>query len=47
MDASQLNLVVLLALLGFAGILAIIVAAISSRTLRDEGLRRTIKRWLR
>jgi hypothetical protein len=47
MDATQLNLVVMLAILAGAGMLAVLVALLSSRTLRHEGLRQVVKRWLR
>jgi hypothetical protein len=46
MSATQENLLVLLAILGMACVLAVIVGALSSQTLRDEGLRRVVKRWL-
>jgi phosphotransferase system glucose/maltose/N-acetylglucosamine-specific IIC component len=47
MDSTQLNLMVIVAVLAAAGVFAIIVAALSSRTLRDEGLKNLVKRWLR
>jgi hypothetical protein len=47
MDAAQLNLLVMLAILAGAGVLAVLVALFSSQTLRREGLRGVIKRWLR
>jgi hypothetical protein len=45
-DATQLNFAVLLVLLVIAGVFAVLVGALSSRSLREEGLRRVIKRWL-
>lgn len=47
MDATQLNLMAILAVLAGAGVLGVLVAVLSSQTLRDEGLRRVVKRWLR
>ena len=47
MDATQLNLMAILAVLAAAGVLAVVVAFLSSQTLKDEGLRRVVKRWLR
>jgi hypothetical protein len=46
MDAAQQNLLVLVLILSIAGVLAVFVGVLSSRTLRDEGLRRVVKRWL-
>jgi hypothetical protein len=47
MDAMQLNLMVMLAVLAGAGVLAVLVAVLTSQTLRQEGLRQVVKRWLR
>ena len=47
MDATQLNLTVLAVVLAAAGVFAVFVAALSSRSLRDEGLKNLVKRWLR
>lgn len=47
MDATQLNLMAMLAVLVVAGVFGVLVAVLSSQTLRDEGLRRLVKRWLR
>lgn len=47
MDATQLNLMAILAVLVAAGALGVLVAVLSSQTLRHEGLRRVVKRWLR
>jgi flagellar biosynthesis protein FliQ len=47
MDATQLNLMVILVVLVVAGVLGVVVAVLSSQTLRDEGVRRLVKRWLR
>ena len=47
MDATLLNMMVLLLILGIAGVLGVGVALLSSQTLRDVGLRRLMKRWLR
>jgi hypothetical protein len=46
MSATQENLLVLIALLGMACLLALVVGVLSSQSLRDEGLRRVVKRWL-
>lgn len=46
MDSTQENLLVLLLLLGVAALGALVVGTLSSRTLREEGLRRLVKRWL-
>lgn len=46
MDATQLNFAVLFALAVMAGAFAILVGLLSSRSLREEGLRRVVKRWL-
>ena len=46
MDAGQLNLLVILAVLAGAGVLAVLVAVLSSERLRQEGLRQVVKRWL-
>jgi hypothetical protein len=46
MDATQENLLVLLVILAMAGVLAVLVGVFSSQSLRDEGLRRVVKRWL-
>jgi hypothetical protein len=46
MDATQENLLVLLILLGVAALGALVVGILSSRALREEGLRRLVKRWL-
>jgi len=47
MDATQLNLMAMLAILAAAGVFAVLVALLSSQTLRHEGLRQVVKRWLR
>lgn len=47
MDAAQLNLMVMLAILGGASVLAVLFALLSSQRLRHEGLRQVVKRWLR
>ena len=46
MSATQENFLVLIVLLGMAGLLALVVGILSSQSLRDEGLRRVVKRWL-
>jgi hypothetical protein len=46
MDATLLNFVVLFGLALLAGVSAIAVGLLSSQSLREEGLRRVIKRWL-
>ena len=46
MDAAQQNVIVLMLILGGAGLMAVLVGVLSSRTLRDEGFRRVVKRWL-
>lgn len=46
MDATQLNFVVLFVLVAFAGVFAVVIGLLSSQSVRDEGLRRAIKRWL-
>jgi len=46
MSAAQENFLVLAAILGIACVMAVVVGALSSQTLRDEGLRRVVKRWL-
>ena len=46
MSATQENLLVLIALLGMACLLALVVGVLSSQTLREEGLRRVVKRLL-
>jgi hypothetical protein len=46
MNATQQNMLVLLLLVGVAGVFAIIVGVLSSQSLRDEGFRRVVKRWL-
>jgi hypothetical protein len=46
MNATQQNMLVLVLLLGMAGVFAILVGVLSSQSLRDEGLRRVVKRWL-
>ena len=46
MNATQQNLLVLLLILGVACVFAILVGVLSSQSVRDEGLRRVVKRWL-
>lgn len=46
MNATQQNMLVLAVLLGMACVFAVIVGFLSSQTLREEGLRRVVKRWL-
>lgn len=46
MNATQQNLMVLMLLAGSATLFAIVLGLLSSRSLRDEGLRRLFKRWL-
>ena len=46
MNATQQNMLVLVLLLGMAGVFAVLVGVLSSQTLRDEGLRGVVKRWL-
>ena len=46
MDATQQNLLVLIGILGAAGVGAIVVATLSSQSLREQGLKRLVKRWL-
>ena len=45
-DATQQNLLVLTAILGVAGFGAVFVAILSSRSLREKGLKGLVKRWL-
>lgn len=47
MNATQMNLMAILAVLAVAGVLGVLVAFLSSQTLKNEGLRRVVKRWLR
>jgi hypothetical protein len=47
MDATQQNLLVLVVLGLAAALFALLVAVLSSRSLRDEGIKRLVKRWLR
>ena len=47
MNAASQNLLVLFAVLGVAGVGAVVVALLSSQRLRHEGLRTMVKRWLR
>ena len=46
MDATQQNMLALVAIVGVSVVFALVVAALSSRSLRDEGLRKLVKRWL-
>jgi hypothetical protein len=46
MNAAQQNVLVLALLFGASAIFALLVGVLSSQTLRDEGLRRVVKRWL-
>jgi len=46
MNATQENLMVLGVLVGMASLGALVVGLLSSETLRQEGLRGMIKRWL-
>jgi hypothetical protein len=46
MDATRENLIVLGLLVLFAAAGAIVVGALSSETLRRQGLRQLVKRWL-
>ncbi len=46
MNATRENLLVLGLLVLFAAIGAVVVGALSSETLREQGLRRLVKRWL-
>jgi hypothetical protein len=46
MDALQQNIFVLVLLVLLAGGLAVLVGILSSKSLREEGLRRLVKRWL-
>ena len=46
MNATQQNMFVLILLLGIAAVFAVLVGVLSSQSLRDEGLRRVVKRWL-
>ncbi len=46
MDATQENMLVILAAAGVAAVLGLIVCVLSSRTLREEGVRGVLKRWL-
>lgn len=46
MDTMQQNLLVLIALVGAAGVGALFVAALASQSLRELGLKRLVKRWL-
>jgi len=46
MDAAQQNLLVLVLIVIIAAVVAVFVGVLSSRTLREEGLRRLVKRWL-
>ncbi len=46
MDATEQNILVLVVVLGFAGVGALLVAVLSSRSLREQGLKRLMKRWL-
>ena len=46
MDATQQNLLVLALIVIVAGLVAVVVGILSSRTLRDEGVRYLVKRWL-
>jgi hypothetical protein len=46
MDTMQQNLLVLIALAGAASVGALVVAALSSQSLRQLGLKQLVKRWL-
>ena len=46
MNSIQENVAVLVGVLFVATIMAVLVATASSQRLREEGLRRLIKRWL-
>jgi len=46
MNAARENLLVLGLLVAFATAGAVVVGALSSETLRQQGLRRLMKRWL-
>lgn len=46
MNATQLNLLALLLVLAFAGVGVLVVAVLSSRSLRERGLKQLVKRWL-
>jgi Mn2+/Fe2+ NRAMP family transporter len=47
MDVTQQNYLILGILLAAAATGALVVGVLSSQSLREEGLRRLIKRWLR
>ena len=46
MDAMQENWLVLLALAATAAVFSVVFGVLSSRTLREDGIRRAMKRWL-
>ena len=46
MSATQQNMLALMVILGVAVVFAIFVGVLSSQSLRDEGLRGVVKRWL-
>ena len=46
MDAMQENWLVLLVLAGTAAVLSVALGLLSSRTLREDGFIRAMKRWL-
>lgn len=46
MNAVQENVLVILLVLGMAAVLGVVVSVLSSETLREEGFRRLMKRWL-
>lgn len=45
MSAVQQNFLVLIAVVGVALVLALLVGLVGSRSLRDEGILRAVKRW--
>ena len=47
MDAKEQNMMVIVLVLAIAAVLGVGVAALSSRTLKDVGIRQLVKRWLR
>lgn len=46
MDAMQQNALVMTVVLAGAAVLTVAVTALFSPTLREQGLRRLVKRWL-
>ena len=46
MNSGEMNLLAILGVVGVGAVMVVLVGLFSSRSLKEDGLRRVVKRWL-